>query len=138
MQILSDIKTKSKRALTHEQIVQSQVGGPKESYIGSGPGINAPIGVNASRMIETMMNPRFIEDFDPGHLTRVKERRLELERVGAVGKYTGAKGMSKDGNLQYIGSMPMPLFQTLMWTDPTIFEDERRLIHFLKQAGLAN
>lgn len=132
------VKDSSKRPLTHEEIVQRHVGGPKESYIGSGPGITAPIGVNAGRMVDLMLSPEFVEDaFENAH-ERTLRRRLELDEVGAIGKYTGAKGMSKNGDLQYAGWMPMPLFQTLLWTDPTLFDDERRLMAYLKKAGLAN
>lgn len=132
-------KTQAQFNREHGQIVQKHIGGPKESYIGKGPGITEPIGVNAHQMVETMMNPKFIEAaFGERPFLDAIDRRSELEHVGAVGKFAGTAGMSQKGDMQYLGSMPEPLFHLLQWTDPTIFQDEKRLLDYLRKAHLAN
>lgn len=134
-------KEAEKREMEHAQIVRSQIGGPSHSPIGKGAGITEAIGPNAHRMVETMMNPQFIEDaFGTAPLIHTQDRRRELINAGAVGKYGSegsAVGMSRDGNMQYFAHMPMKLYITLMWTDPTIFQDEERLEKYLIKAGLA-
>lgn len=126
------------RELTHDQLVRTQVGGPAHSYVGKGPGITEQIGPNADRMIKTMMNPTFIENvYGEGPLRFAKARREELADLGRHGFNGQMPGKSLRGDMQYFASMPVEMFITLMWTDPTIFEDERRLEDYLIKSGLA-
>lgn len=112
------------------------IGGPKESYIGSGPGINDVIGPNANQMVRTMMHPDFIEEaFGEGMLEVAALKRKYLAENGRGEGH--AVGMTKGGEMQYIGAMDSRLFATLMWTDPSLFEgDGSRLEEYLNRAGL--
>jgi len=128
------------REMTHKELVRSQMGGPAESYIGKGPGITEQIGPNAERMIKTMMNPEFISaTFGDAPLLEAKARREELADLGRHGNNGQMAGKSLRGDLQYFAKMPLPMFLTLQWTDPTIFypENEKRLEAYLIKSGLA-
>lgn len=128
------------REISHNELVRSQMGGPAESYVGKGAGITEQIGPNADRMIKTMMNPEFIESaFGDAPLRKAKMMRELLSKSGRHGFNGQMPGKSIRGNMQYFASMPMKMFTTLMWTDPTIFypENEKRLEAFLIKSGLA-
>ena len=126
------------REKTHKELVRTQIGGPAESFMGKGPGISEAIGPNADRMIKTMMNPEFIEKtFGSVPLQIVKDKRKILTDLGRHGFNGQMPGKSVRGDLQYFGEMPLPMFITLMWTDPTIFDDEKRLEDHLIRSGLS-
>lgn len=114
------------REMTHDELVRTQIGGPANSPVDKGAGITEEIGPNAARMIETMMRPQFIEQtFGPTpHL--IAQARRE-----------GLKGIARGGDMQYFAAMPYEMFVTLMWTDPTLFQDEKRLEAYLIKSGLA-
>ncbi len=126
------------REMSHRELVKSQMGGPAESYLGKGPGITEAIGPNADRMIKTMMNPEFIEGtFGKAPLLHAKARREELADLGRHGFNGQMPGKSLRGDMQYFASMPLEMFITLQWTDPTLFHDEKRLEAHLIKSGLA-
>lgn len=104
----------------------------------TGPGLTEPIGKNAGRMVEILTDPKFLRKaLGDAPFEHMAARRKELEQVGAKGRYTGALGMSQGGDLQYVGSMDARQLYALMWTDPTIFEDEKRLERLIRQSELA-
>lgn len=133
-------RRKLEREMSHNELVRTQMGGPAESYVGKGAGITEQIGPNAARMIDTMMNPKFVEGtFGQAPLIEAKARREELASLGRHGFNGQMPGKSKKGDLQYFAKMPVPMFITLMWTDPTLFypENEKRLEAYLIKSGLA-
>lgn len=136
--MLIKIGDKHKKEMTHEEIVKKHVGGPKVSPIGSGAGITEAIGPNSHAMIAAMANPQFIQDaFGPGLHNHMKARRKELwdnRRISNGPQH--AMGMSLQGDYQFIGAMDRRQYITLMWTDPTLFQDEKRLEAYLRKAGL--
>lgn len=133
-------RRRMEREMSHKELVRTQMGGPAESYVGKGAGITEQIGPNADRMIKTMMNPQFIEaTFGDAPLRFAKARREELADLGRAGFNGQMPGKSLRGDLQYFGAMPVEMFVTLMWTDPTLFypENEKRLEDYLIKSGLA-
>lgn len=126
------------REKTHRELVRTQMGGPAESYVGKGPGITEAIGPNASRMVKTMLDPKFIEAaYGEAPLVQAKEMRKILADNGRHGFNGQMPGKSLKGDLQYFARMPMSMFITLQWTDPTLFQDEKRLEEYLIKSGLA-
>lgn len=133
-------RREAEREMTHKELVRSQMGGPAESYLGKGPGITEEIGPNAARMVDIMLNPKFIEaTFGEAPLLHAKARREELADLGRNGFNGQMPGKSIKGDLQYFAKMPLDLFITLQWTDPTLFypENEKRLEAYLIKSGLA-
>lgn len=135
-----ETRKRLEREMTHKELVRSQMGGPAESLVGKGAGITEQIGPNAERMIRTMMDPKFIEaTFGKRPLVEARARREELADLGRHGFNGQMAGKSLRGDLQYFGKMPLEMFVTLMWTDPTLFypENEKRLEDYLIRSGLA-
>lgn len=124
MLIRVGIPEKKKNAMIERACEQTII---RRNFVGSsGLRHTGRIGPRAGEMIDILTDPKVYEQlYGREALLDAHARRQELDDVGARGRYTGALGMSRKGDMQYLGKMKLKHFLALQITDPeSVCEEE--------------
>jgi hypothetical protein len=120
------------------------MGGPKmENMPGDGmlgpilgAGITEQAGRFSQRVIEQATDPAFLRIiYGDAPFKHTHDKRKALWDGRQIRNRPRPAGFTGTGENQYLGHMPPSLFKFLLWTDPTLFQDEKRLVATLKKMG---